>query len=245
LPDLGIGFEFNGLYWHSEDKKERGYHLEKTLYFEKRGIRIIHIWEDDWTYKKYIMMSQIRNWIGVLNERIGARKCKVVKIKDKSVLRDFLDANHIQGYVNSDIALGLVNDGDLVSVMTFDKLEGRKRMPDGEWNLNRFCTKKDMVIPGAASRLIKHFINNMNPMRIISYADRCWSNGVVYKSLGFHMKSASRPDYKYIRDGRRVHKSRYKSSNLPGSMTESQYAEQNNMQRIWDCGKIKFELLIK
>ena len=47
LPTLNIGFEFNGLYWHSESYKGKDYHLDKTEHFKNRGIKIIHIWEDD------------------------------------------------------------------------------------------------------------------------------------------------------------------------------------------------------
>ena len=51
LPEMNIGFEYNGLYWHSEDYKHKDYHIEKTTYFDNKGIRIIHIWEDDWKNK--------------------------------------------------------------------------------------------------------------------------------------------------------------------------------------------------
>ena len=61
LPELKIGFEFNGLYWHSDLHKDKRYHLNKTNWFKERGIRIIHIWEDDWIYKGEIIKSQIRN----------------------------------------------------------------------------------------------------------------------------------------------------------------------------------------
>jgi len=30
LPDLKLGFEFNGEYWHSPDKKKIGYHFSKS-----------------------------------------------------------------------------------------------------------------------------------------------------------------------------------------------------------------------
>ena len=50
--DNTIPFEFNGLYWHSELKKDKNYHLDKTIFFSERGIRIIHVWEDDWTFNK-------------------------------------------------------------------------------------------------------------------------------------------------------------------------------------------------
>jgi hypothetical protein len=52
LPDTNLAFEFNGLYWHSEEYKDKKYHLNKTLKCNELGINLIHIWEDDWIYKK-------------------------------------------------------------------------------------------------------------------------------------------------------------------------------------------------
>ena len=43
LPQMNLGFEFNGLRWHSSEYRENDYHLEKTRYFSERGIRIVHI----------------------------------------------------------------------------------------------------------------------------------------------------------------------------------------------------------
>ena len=43
LPDLNIGFEFNGLYWHSELYRDKNYHLAKSKLCENKGIQLIHI----------------------------------------------------------------------------------------------------------------------------------------------------------------------------------------------------------
>lgn len=51
IPDLKIAFEFNGLYWHSELFKDKNYHRNKTLKCNDVGIKLIHIWEDDWSNK--------------------------------------------------------------------------------------------------------------------------------------------------------------------------------------------------
>ena len=243
LPDLKIGFEFNGLYWHSEFKKDKNYHIDKTKYFEERDIRIIHIWEDDWTFNRDIVKSQIRNWTGLSNNKIFARKC-IIKILSNKESKKFLDDNHIQGYVNSNYSIGLYHDNELVSIMNFDKYEGRNKMNDGEWNLNRFCNKINTNVVGAASKLLKHFIKENNPERIISYADRDWSFGNLYYKLGFNLINKSKPDYKYIVNDKRVNKSRFRKSNLKiTNITESEYTENNNINRIWDCGKLKFEII--
>ena len=78
----------------------------------------------------------------------------------------------------------------------------------------------------------------------MSYADRDWSQGDLYYTLGFEKISESSPDYKYLVDNRRVHKSNYRKSKLGYSMTETEYVKSMDIERVWDCGKIKFELKI-
>lgn len=237
LPELNLGFEFNGLRWHSSLFKDRRYHLDKTEFFEERGIRTIHIWEDDWDNKKDILKSQIGNLLSQ-SRVIYARKCKVIEISDAEVARNFLDENHIQGSVGSSVKIGLYFDNNLVSLMTFDHSEGRKRMSDTDWNLSRFCNVLGVSVVGGASKLISFFIRKYNPKRIISYADRDWSVGNLYLTLGFHKVHETNPDYKYIIGNRRVHKSRYRKSYT--GISESNL----NIPKIWDCGKYKYEINI-
>jgi len=239
LPELKLGFEFNGLYWHSEEYKDRNYHLNKTKYFNEKGIRIIHIWEDDWDFKRNIIESQIKNWTGNTSNRIFARKCKVLEIKNSS---KFLNDNHIQGVDKSSLKLGLFFGDELVSVMTFDRFEGRKKMEDGGWNLSRFCNKLDTNIIGGASKLLKYFIRDYKPTRIVSYADRDWSKGDLYYQLGFDNINESLPDYKYLVENKRVHKSNFKKSKLKSTLSESEYIRSIGVEKVWDCGKIKFEM---
>ena len=236
LPELKLGFEFNGLYWHCDIYKDKNFHLKKTNYFKERGIRIIHIWEDHWDNKSDIIKSQIKNLL-YMSKRIFARNCKV-RIIDKKICKKFLNKNHIQGNVNSVIKLGLFNNNELVSVMTFDHFEGRKKMNDNEWNLSRFCNKLNYNVIGGASKLLSFFLKNFKSNRIISYADKSWSEGNLYAKIGFSKIKSSGPDYKYIIKGNRVHKSRFKKSLT--NISESNL----NISKIWDCGKIKYEYIV-
>jgi len=236
LPDLNLGFEFNGLYWHSSQYKDKDYHVNKTEHFRERGIRIIHIWEDDWEFKQDIVKSMISNIIGNTKIKIYARKCEVRVISDSKISNKFLNENHIQSKINSVLKLGLYYKGELVSLMTFDHFEGRKSMPNMEWNLSRFCNILNTSVIGAASKLLNYFISHYNPLRIISYADRDWSIGGLYETLNFIKISEGNPDYKYIINKKRIHKSRFRKSKT--SVSESNL----NLLKIYDCGKIKFEL---
>lgn len=243
LPDLKIGFEFNGLYYHSDKFKEKNYHIDKTNYFREKGIRIIHIWEDDWIFQQEILKSQIKNWLNMSEDKIYARKCEIV-IVDSNSAKNFLNENHLQGNVNSKLKLGLYYNDKLVSLMTFDHNEGRKKMDDNEWNLSRFCNITGYNVIGGASKLLKYFIKNYNPKRIISYADKDWSTGELYEKIGFVNVQNTRPDYKYIINGKRSHKSKFRKSNLNTTLTESEYMKLNNVNKVYDCGKSKYEMII-
>jgi len=234
LPELKLGIEFNGLWWHSDRYKDKWYHLNKTKYFEERGIRVIHIWEDDWVNKDLIIKSQILNWLNLNTNKIWARNCEIRNVDSKSA-NEFLNKNHIQGSDKSKIKIGLYYNGELVSLMTFNQFEGRNKMNGNEWNLSRFCNKLEMNIVGGASKLLKYFINNYGVKRIISYADRDWSLGNLYHRLGFNKTYETDPDYKYFFKDRRMHKSNFRKSKT--SISESNL----NIPKIWDCGKIKFE----
>ncbi len=255
LPELKLGFEFNGLYWHSEKFKEKNYHLDKTNHFKEKGIRIIHIWEDDWTLREDIVKSQINNLLGN-SKKIFARKCVIKEITNTKESKKFLDENHIQGANSSKIKIGLYHtvtqsngatNEELVSIMTFDQSEGRLKMDNSGYNLSRFCNKINTNVIGGASKLLSYFIKVYKPSRIVSYADKDWSIGSLYYTLGFENIGGNGPDYKYIVDGKRVHKSRYKKSRLGiqgTSITEHQETKRLGIHRIYDCGKIKFEKLL-
>lgn len=248
LPKLNIGFEFNVLYWHSDEYKDRSYHIDKTNMFKDKGVRIIHIWEDDWDNRREIIKSQIRNWIESPGNRIYARKCTIEEIGDSKLVREFLDRNHIQGYIRSTLKIGLYHNGDLTSIMTFDNLEGRRKMEEGGWNLSRFCTKLNTNVIGGPSKLLSHFIKEYNPKRIISFADLDWSTGDLYYKLGFSLSNISKPDYKYIVDRKRVNKQKFTKAKLRNmgydvSKTESQITKGLGLSKIYSCGQLKFELL--
>jgi hypothetical protein len=234
LPEMKLGFEFNGIFWHSSKFRERGYHLEKLEHFKKLGIRIVNIWEDDWMSKQEIIKSQINNFL-LNSDKIPARKCYVKEI-EYSESRDFLERNHIQGSYKQIVkSLGLFYGEDLVSVMTFDHFEGRKKMPISDWNLSRFCNKLNFTVIGGASKMLKFFTKNYQVERVISYADKDWSIGTLYEKIGFEKVHETKPDYKYVVKEKRIHKSNFKKLELIGEILPP---------KIYDCGKIKYQLIL-
>ena len=248
LPDLKLAFEFNGLYWHNEEHKENNYHLNKTELCEKQGIQLIHIWEDDWIYKENIVRSMILNKLGKTPNKIYGRKTIIKKVSDNNIVREFLETNHIQGFIGSKIKLGLYYNDELVSLMTFGKLRvamGKKLTNEGEYELLRYCNKLNTNIIGGASKLFKYFINKYHPKEITTYADRSHSNGNLYKQLGFKFVSKTKPNYYYIIDGIRHHRFNYRKDKLikegfDPNKTEHQIMIDRNIFRIYNSGNLKY-----
>ena len=245
LPELKIAFEFNGIFWHSDKYKDKNYHINKTNLCIDKDIHLIHIWEDDWKYKRLIVESRIRNLLGISN-KIWARSCIIKEISFKET-KLFLNENHIQGFVMSKYNIGLFHNNELVSIMTFGNLRKSlgQNKKDGQYELLRFCNKLNFSITGGASKLFKFFIKKYSPVSIISYADRCWSNGNLYKKLGFQMIGFTKPNYYYIIGDIRKNRFGYRKDILvkegfDKSMTEFEIMRNRGINKIYDSGSIKF-----
>lgn len=245
-PDKNIGFEVNGLYWHSEANNiDSKYHLSKTEIAESDSIRLIHIFEDEWEHQQAIVKSRILNLLNLVSKTIDARKCSVREV-DSRVEREFLENNHIQGWAPSSIKLGLFYNECLVSLMTFSRpslSKGIRNASSNHWELLRYCSTLDTVVRGGAGKLLQHFIRTMNPQSIISYSDRRWSIGNLYERLGFSNKGHTRPNYWYVHkhQSKRIHRFRMrKNSNDDTNLTEWQNRANQGYVRIWDCGSTKW-----
>jgi len=250
IPALKLGFEFNGLYWHSELYKEKNYHLNKTKLCNDQGISLFHIWEDDWLYKQDIVKSMILNKLGKTPNRIFARKCQVKEVTDNKLIREFLETNHIQGFVGSKIKIGLFYENELVSLMTFGNLRKSlgQKSEEGYYELLRFCNKLNTTVVGGASKLFKYFLNHYKPIDIKSYSDLSRSNGNMYKQLGFTLQHNSIPNYYYVIDGIRKHRFNFRKDKLikEGAdplKTEIQIMNDKGFYRIFDCGMQKWNFM--
>ena len=245
IPSKNIAIEFNGLYWHSEDKRDKYYHLMKTELCEQKGVHLIQIFEDEYYNSKDIVLSKIKHILMVNDsEKIYARKCET-RIISYDFAKSFLDSNHIQGHDKSTVYLGGFYNDELIGVMSFIK------QPNNKWILNRFATNINKNVIGIGGKLFNWFIREYNPNEVKSFADRRWTSTFkenLYDKLGFTKDSILRPDYKYIfeKSMKRFHKFNFRKKNiikkygLEENLTESEMAEKINAKKIWDCGLIKY-----
>lgn len=245
IPNKNIGIEINGLYWHNENFKDKDFHLKKTKHGLENGVDVLHVFEDEWLYNKEIILSILKNKVGIIENRIYGRNCKIITLQHNTA-KDFLDENHIQGYANSSIRYGLTYNNQLVSVMTFSKgriiMGGKKN----EYELNRFANLKNCVVIGAASKLFKQFLKDHNPTRVVSYSDLRLFNGNMYKNLGFEKTRTSPPNYWYVVGDVRRHRYNYTKSKLVSegyskNKTEKEIMYGRKIYRIYDCGNYRWD----
>lgn len=246
LPELKVGFEFNGLRWHSELYKDKDYHINKTKLCQKNDIRLVHIFEDDFDFKLNIVESIINN---ILNksDKIYARKTEIKKINDKKTIEKFLNENHLQGFVNSNINYGLYHNNELVSLMTFMKLRKilNNKGSHNEYELIRFCNKLNTTVVGGASKLFNEFIKEYVPKSVLSYCDLSWGTGGLYKKLGFNYEGDTKPNYFYVINEKKESRINYQKHKLvkqgyDPNLTESQIMNNLGYYRIYNCGNGKY-----
>lgn len=239
VPDKKLAIEYNGLYWHNDTFKEKWYHLNKTEECQGIGIRLIHVFEDEWINKSEIVKSRINSIFGK-TQRIYARNCQTRNISSKDA-NDFLKRNHLQGSGRANVHLGLYYNDELVSVMTFLSSDISKKV-DG-WELNRFCSLLNTNVIGGASKLFKVFVDLHNPEQVISFSDRRWEtdHSSVYLHLGFERTTNSPPNYWYVLPNQTQRYHRFSLRKDPNSMlTERELRDQQGWNRIWDCGNAKY-----
>jgi len=254
IPEKKLAIEFNGIYWHSELYKDKQYHLNKTKLCNEKGIKLIHVYEDDWNFKKNIIKSRLKNELGLTEQKIYARKTQIKEVDSKTASA-FLNKNHLQGKVNGSIRYGLYHNNDLVSLMTFSKK--RKNLgqisTEGHFELLRFCNILNTSVIGGASKLFKHFLKEIKPTEVISYALVEWTNGSkdsLYDNLGFKEVGHTGLSYWWVVDGERKNRFNYRKDKLviegfDSNKTEIEIMNSRGYYRLFGCGNFKFKYYIK
>jgi hypothetical protein len=217
----------------------------KTELCEKKGVHLIQIFEDEYHDSKNIIFSKIKHLLKINNlEKVYGRKCYIQAINYETA-KVFLDNNHIQGHDKSTVYLGAFYNNELIGVMSFIK------HPNQKWILNRFATNINKNVIGVGGKLFKHFLRLYDPMTVVSFADRRWTSTIkenLYDKLGFIKDTTLRPDYRYIFENqiKRFHKFNFRKKKLikkygfEENLTESEMTKKINVQKIWDCGLIKY-----
>ena len=243
IPEHKIAIEVNGCYYHSEIKKDKNYHLNKTKLCQEKGIQLLHIWDYEMINKKEIVRSMLLNKFGKTERNIYARKCTIVEVQAQRANK-FLNECHIQGKARSTVKLALVHNDELVALMTM------LRQKDGTWYMSRYCNALNTTVVGGFSKLLKAF-HKEHPEEIITHANLRFGTGNVYEVNGFEFVKQTKPTPWWFHKNDRnnlfhhSHFRKYKQHKLlehfDPSLSEIENMHNNGFLRVYDCGHKVFK----
>lgn len=176
------------------------------------AIRPLIISEDLWRRQPQMMQARLLAHLEDFTQ-IYARNCEIRRI-EKPEAAGFLSRTHSYGdaacryrygmflkrhtgHNAAEIAEGRksVEAGTLIAVATFSNArkwdKGGKIIRSYEWT--RYASLPGLRISGAMGRMLKTFINEVQPDDIMTYADLEWSEGKVYETLGFVLEGHKDP----------------------------------------------------
>lgn len=240
IPELKIGIEYNGIYWHGTlDEKDKNRHYDKWIECEQAGIKLLVVWSDDWENRQAIVTRMLKSKLGKTSEEtVYARNTEIVELSSDEA-RNFLTVNHIQGYT-SGRHYGLRNkSGDPVAVLTVQKYPSMK----GYLNIARFATS--LHVPGGFTKILSHVEKKEKPRGFVTFSDNSISAGELYSKAGFVNDRVLGADYSYCVKGERVHKFNYRLKRFRNDsqlefvegLSESRLATLNGISRVYDYGK--------
>jgi hypothetical protein len=259
IEELSVGIEVNGALTHNSDwhpfartPKPPTFHQNKSQKCLEHGISLLHIWEH-WDKDKVLKL--LKSKLSVSRQKIAARTLSVEQCNASDV-RDFIQNNHIHGFLPASYYFRLVKDGEIYGAMTF-----RSTKDEGVLELSRLCLNSDFIILGGSEKLLKFAVSSLRPTRIVSYAyrditpnpDKC-----VYKRLGFRFEGFTAPGlsfyvYKsqHIKDSEILKTGVYSRQRFQTHKLEKLFGEKGltssdlkdkSIFRVFDSGNLKFVL---
>lgn len=249
LPEYNLAIEFNGIWCHSEfgfGKKDKDYHLNKTLECEKKGINLLQIWSNEWDdpNTQQIWKSVIRHKLNA-STKIFARKCKVHKLT-KQEAKAFFEHNHLDGSIGGD-TIALLYEGEIVQAVSY----GNNRFKtDHSFEIYRTASKRNHVVIGGLSKLFKY----LPAGSYICYANRRYANSSAcgYSNIMKRIGETGAGWYCFNKNDKatlfsRNHVMKHKLIARHSSYDTSKSALENMLDlgydRIWDCGHLRFEMI--
>jgi len=220
----------DGLYWHCDKVVDKYYHLELRKEFEKNGIRIIQLYEDEIACKTPIIRSMILNSVGLSN-KIHARKCKIDYI-DTDIGSDFCTVNHLMGPGDTKRGIGLRYKGELVSFLSYKIYTDRVEIV-------RFCSLLNTSVVGGFSKLLSIVENasrRIGIKKIVTFCDLRYATGVTYEKAGF-FAAGETLGWQWVNGTKRFNRLHCRAGN---GKTEKENAELLKLNKIYDAGQRKY-----
>ena len=241
VPSHNFAIEFNGLYWHSEQFKSSDYHNNKSILAARHGISLFHVFEDEWSDKREIIESMIRQRLGMSITNIDATNCHIVEVspEDRTL---FFENNHIDDDTNASMAFGLTHENSLVACISLRKPFHKKYSESLE--VARFCTSIDTSVVGGLNRLSETALNYVKEngyKNIITNVDTRFGSCDSYENAKFKFIYETAPRFWWTDSDVRYNQFKFRAD-AKNNLTESQVASLNGVIKIWGCSNKVYQL---
>lgn len=160
IPAFKIGFEFNGIYFHS---KYEDSHINKWKICKNNDINLFFIWEDNWYNKKDVIKSYIKGLLN-LNYNIDVKKCILKKISYNES-NEFYKNNNLYYDIFSSINIAAYYNNEIYYIMSFRKIKEDKN----KLKLVNFCYKLNTNILNIENKIFEYLKANLKIKNIIYY----------------------------------------------------------------------------
>jgi len=244
LPDYKIGIEYNGMYWHSEQKGiDKYYHLNKTLLSENNGFFLIHIFESEWINRPLQTISLIERHIGIFDEIIDVNDIDIRILREDET--NFFLSTTTLFFTESifEKRIGAFYDNKLVAIMTLESFKEKSI-------INKFYEKMGIGFDGNIFELLLNSFDIESNKPIHYYPDRRYTktDDKMLLESGFTFEGGTEPNLIYSKNMSHILSHTVTKNNILNFVNE--YDENLNIYEnmifngylsIWDCGKLVFK----
>lgn len=230
IDELKFGIEFNGVVWHSNKYKSRNYHYNKTKACIEQGITLLHVWDDKYISKREIYHSIIKSKLGKIDNKIFARKTDLKELSKKQI-KEFFEANHLDGNVGCMTGWGLFYKDQLVQAVSIRKVNSQNKKYKNYIEIARSASLIDHLIIGGESKLLNYvekFAVSNSFDGILNYVS-CDFGGIQKKKWKFKFQGVTGISYFYTDTHKRVSRQNLQRRN---GKSEKELAEEAGLLRV-------------
>jgi hypothetical protein len=228
VPSKKIAIEHNGIFWHSEKAGvTKDYHLDKTNSCKNQDYEMIHIFEDEWSYKKDLVKNKLTYKLN--KDSLIYNSFEIVEL-DKNESKIFIKDNDLYELKEFDKSLGIKDNNEILALVSFDNLNGNV-------NIKNFCVKSEYS-PKYISDIVQCIID-YGVKKITVETDKRFLDQELFSI--FKIIDEKDPDYSYFKCLCRITKNELILQSQDVNLNESEYSELNGWFKIWDCGKYVLE----
>ena len=176
FKDQNIAIEYCGLYWHGDKQKRiySKYHYDKMKACNDKQIKLIHIFEDDWIFRKSGCLSILDRELGIIKKQINIAECKLDKVS-KIQAQLFIKENSLDNKIGEKF-YGIYYKDNLVQLISYTKRETFTE-------LNNLIFDRSVVVIGGVNQLIDHLKKYNKDIEFV--IDMKTDQTDLFESLGF------------------------------------------------------------